>query len=161
MNTPLPGEPNYTAEEGGEIVANLMDQYVTGYPNQTLGEYALYANESVEFDFPDSMPQNYFDAFAYDPHSYGWHEPMSYPTYQASTQASEYEKKAMESQQFTFEIDWDYGQTRGLYDFADDPIVSDEYYNESDGEEAVDDEEEVVQEPEEDAQAEKKPEKGQ
>ena len=30
-------------------------------------------------------------------------------------------------------------------------IPTDEYYNESDGEQAVDDEEEVVQEPEEDA----------
>ena len=52
----------------------------------------------------------------------------------------------MESQQFTFEIDWDFGQQRGMYDFAVDP-ASESYYNETDDEE-VEVAEEDAQEPE-------------
>ena len=45
-------------------------------------------------------------------------------------------------EQFTFEIDWDYGQQRGMYDLVDDP-EAEEYYNETDEEEAEVAEEEV------------------
>ena len=89
MNTPLP-----------------TDQYLQLSQSQP-SESDLYANEMGEPYFPDPMSAAYFDAYApLDPQAYRWHEPLPYS---ASTSASASTKRAMDQQQFTFEIDWDYG----------------------------------------------------
>ena len=90
MNAPLPNQFDYSLYENyypqiSDDYGNIIDPYVTDGQNEALTQYALYANKSVEFEYPDSAYPNYYDAYAYDPSSYGWHEPISYHTYQAST----------------------------------------------------------------------------
>jgi len=105
---------NETLPAARESEDNSAEGYADPEQNQIAAEYALYPNQGAGYGYADPMGGNYFDPYGYEQMGYGWE---SYTPFQASTQASPYEKRVFEQQGSPFEIDWDFGQTRGMYDF--------------------------------------------